>query len=385
MQKNSKINQQKREHSFTYLIFILSLTIWTITGCATQKPTTKMSGNLAKLPKDLLVAILPVQISDPKQKDAAELFRQSLYANFERSRFKVVERYIVDGLLEQNNIQYLNEIKKVSAIRLGEILGADAVLYPVMSKIERSYAVIHSSIELTASFTLTDTRTGEILWTASQTETDFEGIGKIPTGIFAAAIAPVELVTNKLNLNKIVHKLTEKLTFLIEEPESAQEGEFFNSLQIAPDSAKEIEEIASYPIQFAPNQTKEIEEITSSPIKFASNQAKEVEIYKEIKKSELKDKSEKENPIIKAVKSFFYTVQVGAYKTKVYAQKMISTLAKKGYSAFITPSKKNEQVLYKVNVEKFNNKEQAGEFAEQFSIRENLDHFVTRVDSQNPS
>jgi hypothetical protein len=367
MQKNSKINQQKRDHPFTYLMFILSLTIWTMTGCTTQKPTTKMSGNLAKLPKDLLVAILPVQISDPKQKEAAELFRQSLYANFERSRFKVVERYIVDGLLEQNNILFSNEIKKVSAIRLGEILGADAVLYPVMSKIERSYAVIHSSIELTASFTLTDTRTGEILWTASQTETDFEGIGKIPTGIFAAAIAPVELVTNKLNLNKIVHKLTEKLTFLIEEPESAQEGEFFNSLQIAPDSAKEIEEIASSPIQLIPNQTAKFK------------------INKKIKNKEPKLEPKVENPIIEAVKSFFYTVQVGAYKTKVYAKKMISTLAKKGYSAFITPSKKDEQVIYKVNVEKFNDKKQAGEFAEKFSMQENLDHFVTRVEYQNPS
>jgi hypothetical protein len=367
MQKISKINQQKRGRPSTCLIYILSLIICTMTGCATQKPTTKMSGNLAKLPKNLLVAILPVQISDSKQKEAAELFRQSLYANFERSRFKLVERYIVDGLLEQNNIQSPNGIKKVSAIRLGEILGADAVLYPVMSKIERSYAVIHSSIELTASFTLTDTRTGEILWTTSQTETDFEGIGKIPTGIFAAAIAPAELVTNKLNLNKIIHKLTEKLTFLIEEPESAQEGEFFNSLQIAPDSAKEIEEIASSPIQLAPNQTSKFE------------------INNEIKKSRSKLEPKVENPIFKAVKSFFYTVQVGAYKTKVYAKKMISTLAKKGYSAFITPSKKHKQVLYKVNVEKFDNKEKAGEFAEKFSMRENLDHFVTRVESKNPS
>ncbi len=368
--QNLKINRQKHVPTFSILIFISSLIIWTITGCSSQKPITKISGNMTQLSKDLLVAILPVQISDSKQKEAAELFRQSLYANFERSRFKLVERYIVDGLLEQNNLLDPNELKKVSAVRLGEILGADAVLFPIMSKVERSYAVIHSSIELKASVTLTDTRTGEILWTASQTETDFEGIGKLPTGIFAAAIAPVELVTNKLNLNKIIHKLTEKLTFLIEEPGSAEEGEFFNSPQIAPNSARAIEEIATSPIQISPNQTAKIE--TLEPIK--KNEAK----------NEIKEDLKEENPIIKTVKSFVYTVQVGAYKTKVYAQKMISTLASKGYSAFITPSKKDEQVLYKVNVEKFDSKEQAGQFAKQFSLRENLNHFVTKVESKTP-
>jgi len=365
VQKKSKTDRQKRVRPFKRLIYILIL--WTMIGCSTHTPITKMSGNISKLPKGLLVAILPVQISTPNQKEAAELFRQSLYANFKRSRFKLVERYVVDGLLEQNNIHNPNEIKKFSAIRLGEILGADAVIYPIISKVKRSYAVIHSSIELTASVNLTDTRTGEILWTANQTETDFEGIGKLPTGIFAAAIAPVELVTNKLNLDKIIHKLTEKLTASIEDPEAAQVGEFFNSPQIAPDSAREIEEIAAFPIQFAPDQIVE------------------PEINKDTNKIEKKLEPKEKNPIIEAVKSFFYTVQVGAYKTKIYAKKMISSLAKKGYSAFITPSKKDKQIIYKVNVEKFDNKKQAGKFAKKFSMQENLDHFITRVEYQNPS
>ncbi len=362
MKKDSKTNQRELFHTFTQFAFYISI-ICVISGCATQKPTTKMSGKLTKLSEDFLVAILPVEFSDSNQKEAAELFRQSLYANFKRSRFKLIERFVVDGLLEQNKIKHPKQLKKISAIRLGEILGADAVLHPVMSKVERSYAVIHSSIELTASVTLTDTRTGEILWKASQTETDFEGIGKLPTGIFAAAIAPVELVTNKFNLNKIIHKLTEKLTSLIEKPESVQKGEFFNSPQIAKDSARDIEEIAS------------------SSTQPTLKQKTKLVITEKAKKKEPKI----ESPIFKVVKSFIYTLQVGAYKTKSYAQKMIKTLAEKGYSAFITPSQKDQHILYKVNVEKFKNKEQAGKFAEQFSMRENLDHFVIRMEPPNPS
>ena len=66
-------------------------------------------------------------------KDAALLFRQSLYANLEQSQFRVMERYLVDALLEQNNITQPEQFKAVNPIRLGEILGADAVLLITMN------------------------------------------------------------------------------------------------------------------------------------------------------------------------------------------------------------------------------------------------------------
>jgi cell division septation protein DedD len=74
-----------------------------------------------------------------------------------------------------------------------------------------------------------------------------------------------------------------------------------------------------------------------------------------------------------------YTVQVGAYKTKVNAERMVRTLTDKGYKAYITPHAKNGTTIFKVTVEKFENKEQAYNLARTLTQKENLKNFVVTV------
>ena len=72
----------------------------------------------------------------------------------------------------------------------------------------------------------------------------------------------------------------------------------------------------------------------------------------------------------------FYTVQVGAYKTKAYAQNLSNKLVKKGYNAFVT---RNNKQIYRVQVEKFKNKEDALKLAELIRKKEKLKNFVARA------
>jgi hypothetical protein len=59
---------------------------------------------------------------------------------------------------------------------------------------------------------------------------------------------------------------------------------------------------------------------------------------------------------------------------------MISRLSAKGYSAFINTVEKDDgSSLYKVQLEKFGNREAAVQFAKDFKAQENMDHFITRV------
>ena len=74
-----------------------------------------------------------------------------------------------------------------------------------------------------------------------------------------------------------------------------------------------------------------------------------------------------------------YTVQVGAYKAKVNAERMMHTLTDKGYKAYITPHAKNGTTIFKVNVEKFENKGQAYNLARTLTQKENLKNFVVTV------
>ena len=72
--------------------------------------------------------------------------------------------------------------------------------------------------------------------------------------------------------------------------------------------------------------------------------------------------------------STLYTVQVGAYKTKAYAQSLLKKLVGKGYNAFVIHNK-----IYKVQVDKFKNKQDALELAKHIQKKEKLKNFVTRT------
>jgi hypothetical protein len=189
-----------------YNIFLQGLLIGFITlsvSACTNNLQTKIAGNLMSFSKNQTVAILPIEISDAGQKEMAEMFRLGLYANLKQSKFQLLERYIVDGLLQQNKLTDPSNFLTINPMQFGEILGVDAIVFSRINKVERSYLVVHSSIELSVSVQMVDTRSGEILWRAEQTEKDFTGIGKIPTGFTNAILAPIQFVTNKFNLRRM--------------------------------------------------------------------------------------------------------------------------------------------------------------------------------------
>jgi len=220
-------------------VFLLAILI---SGCASNLQT-KVAGNLNSLSKDQTVAILPIEISHSGQKEMADMFRQGLYANLKQSKFNLMEKYIVDGLLKQNNLNDPAGFLTINPMQFGEILGADAVVFSRINKVERTYFILHSSIELSISIQMVDTRTGEILWRAEQTEHDFSGIGKIPTGITTALLAPIQFVTNKFNLRKMTSKMLDKLTALVKKPENAKTDTRFEEPVIAKNASVDLKKI----------------------------------------------------------------------------------------------------------------------------------------------
>jgi hypothetical protein len=193
-----------------------------LSACSTDLKM-KVSGNLNQLSQNQTVAILPIEVVNDGQEETAALFRQSLYANLLQSDFQLMEHYVVDDLLSRKGLTDPQKFRSLNPMQWGEILGVDAVLISRMNRVEKSYMLVHSSIEISISAEMVDTRSGEILWTAEQTESDFEGIGKIPTGLAAAVIAPVLFVTSKLQINKLTSKMVDKLTAIIKHPEEAEE------------------------------------------------------------------------------------------------------------------------------------------------------------------
>jgi cell division septation protein DedD len=414
---------------------LIALVVLSLSACASDLQT-KVAGNLMSLSKNQTVAILPIEISDAGQKEMAEMFRMGLYANLKQSKFHLLERYVVDGLLQQNKLKNPSNYLTINPMQFGEILGVDAIVFSRINKVERSYLVVHSSIELSVSVQMVDTRSGEILWRAEQTEQDFSGIGKIPTGITTAILAPIKFVTNKFNLRRMTSNMVDKLTSLIKHPNEASKDSQFKEPVIAKNATndfKKIEElqqlksewqqalildegselsdfgveapkVAAIPasIRFEQNlkntpapakETKRVEsEMSPLPKKNQIKRPKPVEpipinsLRATIAQPEIViEYKEKKNSLApqpnlvakqpSPKKPLLYTIQVGAYKTKAYAKKLEKSLKKKGYDAFVTH---NAKKIYRVQIDRFKNKDDALTLAQIIQTKEKLKNFVTR-------
>jgi cell division septation protein DedD len=367
------------------------------TACSTNLQS-KVAGNLNQMSKQQTVAILPVEILKKGQEETGEMLRQGLYANLKGAKFNLLERYVVDGLLKQNNLHNPADFLKINPMRFAEILGADAVLITRINKVERSYLVIHSSIEIGISAQLVDTRTGEILWRAEQTEQDYQGIAKIPTGISSAILGPIQFVTNKLNLHRMTSKLVDKLTAIVKNPEDAKKKETFEETIISSAATRDLKKIKG--VKNLENEwADDVSAYTEVPSDFIDR--KETLLSKSHKnkgslpskinwrqrKARLKPAIPQQGinitPVQKLKKnqSPQYTIQVGAYKTEENAHQMLNRLFKKGYKAHIKSELKHGMPLFKVLIEKFNNKDKAYDLANKLTNKENLPNFIVTIAS----
>lgn len=408
-----------------------------LSACATDLQT-RVAGHLTALSKNQTVAILPVETSDPGQKEMAQMFRQGLYANLKQSEFHLLERYVIDGLLKQNKLTDPSTLLDINPMQFGEILGVDAIVFSRINKVERSYFILHSSIELSVSVQMVDTRSGEILWRAEQTEQDFSGIGKIPTGITTALLAPIQFVTNKFNLSRMTSNMVDKLTVLVKHPNEADRENQFEKPVIAKNATnelKKIEELQQLKAEWQEamildkeaglsdgsenieSNKESLVEITtkteSNSVKKNIMQARSLVQKRKRVESEMPPlspqkeamiptpiymsqattvkpiaviESKEAPPITRSYvgtsakqltssKTQLYTVQVGAYKTKAHARKLERSLKRKGYDVFITRNGKN---IYRVQVDRFASKEDAIKLAHRIQIKEKLKNFVTR-------
>ena len=413
--------------------FLLLMALTLVTGCTGQLQT-KISGNLNQLSRQQVVAILPPEQTGDGQKEASSMFRQSLHANLQHARFQVMERHVVDSLLKQNQLVRPAELKSISPLKLGEVLGADAVVITRINRVRRNYLILHSSIEVDISVQMVDTRTGEILWRAEQTESDFQGLGKIPTGMSSAILAPIQFVTNKLNLHRITHAMVTKLTNLVKRPERAQKEEQFEETVIARAATRDLDHRERHPArrvkrvvkaEVAENQTHhnkkalpvqqstapakprtplwETMDIPKPPVRkiqpvgaapgqevasIAPATVKVTRVSTEKPPEPAQEKPVHKLQNVRIVNTsqpstgVLYTLQVGAYKTKAFAERALKSLLSRGHDAFVSWFTKDDQKIYRVHADKFKDRQAALKASQELKSRERINAIITTVNTK---
>jgi hypothetical protein len=127
--------------------------------------------------------------------DNAQALREALAANLRTSTLDVVPLGHTDTVLVHNGLLAPGkEMRFVKADRrdLGRLLGADALLYGVLTDAGTAYYLAETRVTVGATLRLVDAGSGEELWRVEGEESQGFGITRGPTGYVSAAVEPLK-------------------------------------------------------------------------------------------------------------------------------------------------------------------------------------------------
>ena len=167
---------------------IPALAVALLAACAAPPQEVDRTALLAHMPHSILV--LP-PLEETPVADAPEQYLGTITRPLVERGYYVFPVALVDLILKENGLPTPGEMHQVSLRKLGEVFGADAVLYVTLTDWGTSYEVVGSQTTVTIQARLVDVRTGVELWHGERTAVDDSGSGgqNSLVGMIAAAIA----------------------------------------------------------------------------------------------------------------------------------------------------------------------------------------------------
>jgi hypothetical protein len=162
-----------------------------LSGCATSKPYD-YTNFLAHPPRSIVVLPPLNQSTDIKGTYSYLSTVSRPLAEMGYYVFPVAE---VDQLMKENGMPTAGEMHQVPIDKIGEIIGADSVLYVTLKKYGSKYEVITSVTMVSADAKLVDVKTGLTIWEG--TVNVRQGSGDSGGGIIGALITAA--VTQAVN------------------------------------------------------------------------------------------------------------------------------------------------------------------------------------------
>ena len=102
----------------------------------------------------------------------ANRLRRFFFGHFAAREFIDIELMYVDKMLQALKILTPNELYKIPAQELGEILGADALIYGKVTEYKNSYYALYKQIKIGLSIKCVSTKDGSILFEGEQVRHD---------------------------------------------------------------------------------------------------------------------------------------------------------------------------------------------------------------------
>ncbi len=149
------------------ILFSVFLIILLMMGCGSKKPSTLVLKPGGARPMPRFVVVLPVinHVADPM---IGQIIRQRL---IDELYFKGYPRFSAKMIDEKLAKVYEGppvSSEGVPPMTVGELTGADAVLYCTVSEMKTSYHFMYAPTRVELSFEMRSAETGETLWQAKQ-------------------------------------------------------------------------------------------------------------------------------------------------------------------------------------------------------------------------
>jgi hypothetical protein len=171
-----------------------------------------------KIDLPVRVAILPFENMTDREK-AGELVRNSFYSQFATKKYRDVELFEIDEILDENGLYENNKFSDVDTARLGKILGADGIVYGKITGYNKLHLGIYSQVYVELEVKLVEASTSNVIWQAKHRTARHEG--DIPFELIGIVSAMLRTTKNisEAELVQATDELCRTIVCALPEPE----------------------------------------------------------------------------------------------------------------------------------------------------------------------
>lgn len=155
------------------------------------------------------LAILPFAHPAGKQEGALVL-RQTLFGSLFSSQFRLIDNLAVERAMKRLGVPLSGRYSESQVRAVGQALGADLVLTGEVTRWDRTYMAVQSTISTGLKVSLLDAATGARVAGVEDKISRSKGLAGIPTGIGAAVLAPISGMSKRF-LYRSAFDLTESV------------------------------------------------------------------------------------------------------------------------------------------------------------------------------
>jgi len=151
-----------------------------------------------------------------------EKMRRSFFGQFAQLEFDHVKLSRVDRILKREGLDSWEKIKSLPPQHLGELLGADALVFGQVTHFDYYYAFLYSQLAAGLSLEMVDARSGETLWKVQDARRDHSvRVAWDPIGL-AVGLFQIGFSLRAINMMRAMDEISRELVGTIPPPHDGE-------------------------------------------------------------------------------------------------------------------------------------------------------------------